>query len=398
MARSGKRRGSRARWIVPLAVLVALGALFGVWQLTRPAPAKATLYDDVTVARSSQTLTVALSGTISPVDQSNATFKVPGTVTAVDVKVGDKVAKGAPLASVDDRDLNDAVALAQANVSAAKAQQTTVEDNANATDAQLAAAKAQVRSAEASLTNAQNRLADATLTSPIAGTVAKVGYSVGDQVSGSSAGSLAGSTGSGAGLSGLGGLTGLGGALPAGSSGSIVVIASEAWKLTASVGTADLPSIKAGQEATITPTGTTTTVRGQVDTVGIVADQNAGASATFPVTLRVTDTGAQLFSGSSADAVVTVGTFPDVLTVPVAAVTTDAGKSTVRLVNGTEGVPTAVTLGRRFGSVVEITSGVKEGDHIQVPKAQVIAKPTQPMYGPNGQYASPATASASPAK
>ena len=129
-----------------------------------------------------------------------------------------------------------------------------------------------------------------------------------------------------------------------------------------------------------------------------MADQNAGASATFPVTLRVTDTGAQLFSGSSADAVVTVGTFPDVLTVPVAAVTTDAGKPTVRLFNGTEGVPTAVTLGRRFGSVVEITSGVKEGDHIQVPKAQVIAKPTQPMYGPNGQYASPATASASPAK
>ncbi len=379
-----RRKAPRRRWIVLGAALLVATALVVAWFATRGTQEKAVEYDVVDVTRSTQTSTVSLSGTITPKDQSNATFTVPGTITAILVKVGDKVTQGGPLATVDTRDLSDAVALADANAAAARAQLTTVTDRVGATAAQKEAARAQVRSAEASLRSARNRLVDATLTSPLDGTVASVDYTVGDQVTGTSA-SLPSSSSVFSGLTGSGAV----------SAGSITVIATDAWKLDAAVGTADLPTLKAGQAVVVTPTGTSTRVTGIVDTVGIVASQNAGATATFPVTIAIANTAEALFSGSSADAVVTTGTYDDVLTVPVAAVTTDNGRSTVRLLSGSDAVPTEVTLGRRFGAQVEILGGINAGDRIQVAHAQVVAQATQGLYGPNGQFLSP---SATPSK
>jgi HlyD family secretion protein len=392
MATPSGRRRARLAWILGIGAALLVIALAGAWFLTRPAPAKKAEFDTLTVARTTQTDTVTLSGTIHPQSQANAAFKVPGTVNQIRVKVGDTVAKGDTLASVDTQDLSDAVALADANAAAARAQLTTVQDSSSATDAQLRAAEAQVRSAEASLTNAKNRLADATLVSPIAGTIAKVGYSVGDQVAGT--GSSSGSAASSGGLSGLGGISLSGAAAASGTTtGAIVVISTDAWQLDASVGTADLTALKQGQDAIVTPTGTSTSVHGTVDTVGIVAAQNAGATATFPVTIKVTDAGAKLFSGSSADAVVTTGTFSEVLTVPMSAVTTYNGASSVNVVTGTSTVVRAVTLGRHFGSAVEILSGLTAGENIQAPKAVVVTTSAPPAIF--GRTASP---SATPSK
>ena len=373
MAARRRRNPARRWWILGGVGAVAL-ALIGVWFLTRPPAATGPAYDVVTVTRSDQTDTVALSGTIAPQTQANAMFEVGGTLASIRVKVGDVVAKGTPLATLETRDLSDAVALADAQAATARAQLSTVEDSDQATDAQLAAARAQVRSAEASLANAKNRLQDATLTSPIAGTVAKVSYEVGDQVSGSSASSSSLSSG---GIS-LGGLT-----LPASSgstASSIVVISTDAWKLDASVGTIDLPSLKPGQAVVVTPTGTELSVRGVVDTVGIVATQNAGATATFPVTIKITDAGVPLYSGASADAIVTTGVHPQVLTVPVGAVTTADGATTVELLRAGTPVTQPVTLGRRHGSVVEVTAGLAEGDQIRVARGQVVQTAT-PRFG-----------------
>lgn len=389
-AAARNRRWARTRPVVTAGISLAVIALVALWFATRPAPPKGTEYDVVAVTRSTQTQTVALSGTIYARDQSNATFKVPGTITGVFVKVGDKVARGTPLAAIETRDLSDAVAIADANAAAARAQLRSVQDSGRATAAQLQAARAQVRSAEASLTNARNRLMDATLTSPIEGVVARVDYEVGDQVTGTSGAAPVGAA-SGGDLAGFGGLQWPTGTSASSAAGSIVVISPGAWKLDASVGTADLPSLKQGQAAMVTPTGTSTQVTGVVDTVGIIASPNAGATATFPVSIAITDAGAGLFAGSSADAVVTVGTFPDVVTMPVAGVVTADGRSTVRLLRDGAGVPTEVTLGRRFGSQVEILAGLSVGDQIQVPHALVITQPTQPLYGPNGRLASPTT-------
>ena len=381
MAARRRRHPARRWWLAGGIAAVAL-VVAGVWFLTRTPPATAPVYDVVSVTRSDQTDTVALSGTIAPQTEANAMFKVGGTVSAVAVKVGDVVAKGTPLATLETRDLADAVTLADAQAATARAQLTTVEDSAQATDAQLAAARAQVRSADASLASARNRLQDATLTSPVAGTVAKVSYEVGDQVSGSSAST---SSLSSSGVS-FGGIS-LPGASTAGAA-SIVVISTDAWQLDASVGTSDLPSLKPGQPVVVSPTGTSQSVRGVVDTVGIVATQNAGATATFPVTIKITDAGVPLYSGASADALVTTAVHPQVLTVPIAAVTTTGGASTVELLRGGQPVTQPVTLGLRHGSVIEVTAGLAEGDQVLVERAKVVQTAT-PRFGFNTRTPSP---------
>lgn len=364
------------------AVLLVVAVAAAWYALGRPRQDPAAAVDVVPATRGTQTQTVSLAGTIRPQDQATVSFKVPGTVRTVSVKVGDKVKAGQTLATVGTRDLSDAVVLARANVSAARAQLSSVRKADEVTQAQIDAARAQVRSAEASLASAQNRLADATLKAPVAGTIAQVSYGVGDEVAGS-AGSLGsalgGSSGDVPGLGGaVGGSSGASGATP----GQIVIVSTDAWQLDASVGTADLPSLKAGQKASITPTGTTTTVTGTVDTVGIVATQTGGAAATFPVTIAVDRVSDRLYSGSSADAVVTVGAFPGVLTVPEGAVSTADGKAEVRVVRGTVVTARQVTTGRHFTGRVEITSGLAAGDRVEVPRGVVVSRPSPPQFGP----------------
>lgn len=368
----------RRRWLVGAAIAVVAALVVTAFLLTRPRDDDQVAWDVVTAARSTQVSTVSLAGTIAPRTRANVSFRVPGTVERIAVKVGDKVAAGGVLATVDPVDLRAAVALAEAQASAARAQLSTVLDTDGATDAQIAAAQAQVRSADAGLTNARNRLADARLTSPIAGTVAQVAVDVGDQVTGSGASAPTG--GSFGGLD-LGSLTGGGSSAPA-SGAHVVVIATDAWQMEAGVGTADLPGLRAGQEAVVTPTGTSAVLAATVDTVGIAASSNAGATATFPVTLAIEEDSEPLFAGASADAVVTTDTYPDVLTVPVTAVTTTDGRSTVRLLRSGQVTEHEVTLGRRFDSVVEVTDGLTAGDEVQVPRAQVITQPTPNRFGP----------------
>lgn len=383
-----RRRWTRGRAVLAAAAALAVIALVAglvLWNASRTSPAPAT--EVVRATRADQNTTVTLAGTLSPQTQANASFTVPGTVRTIDVQVGQQVSAGTPLATIDDRDLGNAVTLAEANLTAARAQVRTIRDAPSATSAQIAAANAQVEAMQASVDNARQRLADATLTSPIDGVVAEVSIEVGDQVSGA-AGSLAGAASGSNPLSGLGLPSGVAG--PAASGGAtgaqIVVVAPDAWQLDATIGTVDLPALRAGQAAVVTPTGTDTHVSAVVDTVGIVATSSSGASATFPVTLTITQTGVVLFSGSDADAVVTTDTVPDVLTIPNEAVTyTDTTTSVTR----PDGSTTQVTLGRRFADRVEVTAGLAEGDEVVVPVGVAVSAPARPQFGPNGTLASP---------
>ncbi|MBC8066242.1 MAG: HlyD family efflux transporter periplasmic adaptor subunit [Chlorobia bacterium] len=64
---------------------------------------------------------------------------------------------------------------------------------------------------------------------------------------------------------------------------------------------------------------------------------------------------------------VQTGTAKDVLVVPVGAVETKDGKSSVLVQKGSEWVPTEVTIGLTDGAVVEIKSGINEGDVVKIP-------------------------------
>ncbi len=344
-------------------LLVLVGAAGGWWWGNRDTAtaASATVRTQlVSAALGTVKQTVAASGTIEPAVSSTQSFSSSGTVTAVDVAVGDTVAKGQTLATIDDTALADAVTLAQAGVSAAQSQVSS-----GTSTSAVASANAQLTSAQQQLATAQTALAGATLTSPIAGTVASVGLAVGDQVG--SSGSTGGSGGSaGTGGSAASGAGAASSSSSASSGSSIVVVNTASWVVNATVTSSDLAELKKGLQATITPTGSTTPVFGTVASVGIVASSSSSGTAAFPVVINVTGHPTGIYAGTSATVAITVKQLSKVLTVPTLAVSTSNGQTVVKVSkNGTVStVP--VTIGGVYGSTTEITKGLSEGDEVVV--------------------------------
>lgn len=356
-------RMSGKKWLwLSLAVVVIAGV--GGYLLLRPGPSAApqTISRTVQVEKGTQTRTVSLDGTLSPRKQSDVNFAVSGTVTDVYVKAGDKVKKNQKLARINDTDLADAVDLAQANLTTARANYTEVIDN-DGSSAAINSANAQVASARAALASAKRDLANAVLRSPIAGTVAAVTAEEGDSVTGggtsSSSSSSSSRTGSGSG-------SGSGSSSTSSSTAQFSVIATATWKLEGSVGSADLGSLKAGQSVAVTPSGAEKPIKGTVASVGIVATSTSDGAATFPVVVNLSGTHTDLFSGTTAGAVITTGSYPDVLTVPTAAIRTENGATVATKVDGDATSTVQVSVGRVFGNATEITSGLAEGDSVQL--------------------------------
>jgi multidrug efflux pump subunit AcrA (membrane-fusion protein) len=352
-------------------LIVAIGTGVLVWRGVGGGSAAAAAATTQVITVSTQTLqqTVSTSGTMAPATESDLSFAVSGTVTAVRAVVGAKVAKGAVLATVDPTDLTSAVSAAQATLDGANAQLTAA---AGGTDVQLAAAQAQVASATSKLAAAKQSLADATLTSPIAGTVAEVNVATGDVLSGSagtgsSSGSASATSGTGASGSGGGGTGSSGSSTSSSSSTSstaqVVVVSTSSWIVNATVGSADLASVKKGLQATITPTDTTSRIFGVVSSVGIVASTSSGAAA-FPVVIAVTGSPTGLYVNGTATVSIVVKQVANALTVPTAAVSTAGGKSVVTLRSGTKDTQTPVTIGGVYGANTQILSGVKAGDQV----------------------------------
>jgi macrolide-specific efflux system membrane fusion protein len=144
------------------------------------------------------------------------------------------------------------------------------------------------------------------------------------------------------------------------------VISTSTWKLEGSVGSADLASLKAGQAVAITTDATTDKLTGTVASVGIVATSTSDGAATFPIVINLAGTHKDLYSGTTASAVITTGSYPDVLTVPTAAIRTENSRTVVTKVTGTTTATTEVTIGKVFGSYTEIKSGLAEGDSVLI--------------------------------
>jgi len=351
-------RSPRTWLAIGLATALLVGVGVGSFFLFSP---RKTLTGRTTTAQAAlgtQTASVAVDGTLSPRKQANLNFSVSGEVTKVYVKAGQKVTKGQKLAKIDSSTLADAVDLAEANLASARANYSDV--SGSGTSAAIKAAAAQVDSAKAALSNAEENLKAATLRATFTGTVASVDVAVGDQTSGTgTSGSSQG--GSNAGSSTTTTTT----TTTSSSSAQIVLISTATWKLEGTVGAADLSAMKPGQAATITADSTEFT--GTVSSVGIVATSTSDGAATFPVVINLSGTHTGLYSGTTASAVVTTGTYDNVLTIPTAAITTANSLTVVTKVDSSGATTvTEVEIGRVFGDATEITSGLSAGDTVQI--------------------------------
>ena len=352
-----------------IAVLVALVVVGGgaAWVATRSSSSTAAAPTLVAVTSGTIRQSVSASGTLEPANRADLTFAVSGTVTSVPVAAGDKVRSGAVLATVGNPSLKTAVTSAQASVSAMQ-DQLTAQQAAGSSAVQIASTQAQLTDAEAMLTDAQTALAEASMTSPIAGTVAQVNIAVGDSVtqSGSTASAASSSaTGTGSSASSAGASSpSAAGSSSSSTTAQIVVISTTSWVVDAGVGSADLPQLKRGLQAEITPSGSSTKIFGTVKSVGIIASSSSNGSATFPVTITVTGSPKGLYAGGAADVAIIVKQVENVLSVPTNAVHTEGGKTVVHQMKGGAQVSTPVKVGTTYGPSTQILSGLKAGDKV----------------------------------
>ena len=350
-------------------VVVAAGSL---WWLNRPAPAAAEATRTVAASVGTMRLTTSTTGTLAAAAQANLSFGVSGQVTAVDVTVGQKVTAGQKLAAVSSASLTAQVAQSKASLAQAKSR-LSADSGGSATSAQLAADQAAVTAAQSALDNVEASLADATLTSPIAGTVAAVDLTVGQQVAGGSSGGSGGSSGgSGGAAGGAGGSSGGTGASggSGGSSGSSssaqVVVLGSAFVVNASIDSTQIGLVKKGEQAVIVPQGSATPQYGTVTSVGLLGSATSGVT-TFPVVISVTGTPTGLFAGATASVSIVYKQLNDVLEIPTAAVHYGSGQPYVQLAGASGTGRANVTVGISSGGFIQITSGLTEGQEVVVP-------------------------------
>lgn len=148
---------ARRRLVIPTVVAVAVAGA-GAALLARHGSAGSEQYRTAVASLGSVTQTIALSGNLAPVGETDLDFGSSGKVTAIDVHPGEAVTAGQALASIDAGALQAALTQAQATLASAQARQSL--DQAGPSAQALAQAQASVRSAQSQVQSAQTALVD----------------------------------------------------------------------------------------------------------------------------------------------------------------------------------------------------------------------------------------------
>jgi HlyD family secretion protein len=167
-----------------ICIFLAL-ALSACGQTASPSPIP-TVVLDANAPDSGSTAPASINGVVAsaevrPVDSVDLSFPLLGAVKTVDVGIGDTVTAGQTLATLDTTITEARIAEAEAGVVAAQTQVTYLKrvGVGNAYE-QIDAAQAEVDRAQAVVDQLKATLAQATLTTPISGTVIKVDVAPGE--------------------------------------------------------------------------------------------------------------------------------------------------------------------------------------------------------------------------
>jgi HlyD family secretion protein len=137
--------------------------------------------------------------------------------------------------------------------------------------------------------------------------------------------------------------------------------------------------VQVGDAATVTPSGSSAPLSGQVVSVGLLASSGTSGSAGYPVTIGLTGNDQQLFAGQSASVSIMLAHVSSALTVPSSAVhTAGANHSVTVLRNGTAS-NVRVTVGAIGPTRTQVLSGLNPGDQV------VLAELSQPLPTTNIQ-------------
>ena len=262
----------------------------------------------------------AVSGTVRSVSGADALSSgnlLVRTVTALCVKEGSSVSADTALVRISGKELTKQVQNASDNL----------------------------RSAQMSMEDTEDQLNNYTITSPISGTVISKEVKAGDTVN-----NTAGST-------------------------SLCTIYDLSYlQMTMNVDELEILSIKEGQSVTITADAISDrTFTGVVTSVS-KAGTTAGGTTTYPVTIRIDDTG-DLLPGMNATAEITTASTENALSIPNAAVVrgnyvlvtrdSPSAANADPSMTAPEGyVYVKVTTGTSDDDYIAVTSGLQEGDTV----------------------------------
>ncbi|MEU4119514.1 biotin/lipoyl-binding protein [Kitasatospora sp. NPDC028055] len=361
-----------------------------------------------TVTKGTVLATVSGTGTLASPTDAAQDFATGGRLTAVKVAVGDAVKKGQVLATVDTTAAQQQVdaaqaALTTANANLTKAQagvttttteplpgatppasggsgsgggrgaggsstpapQTTTITTTKVDDAAVAQAQQQVATAQTTLTNAQAALAGTTLTASVDGTVASIAAKVGDTVGATASGSSSSSTAKSTGSSASSGSP----------SGFIVLTNPTGMQVTANFSELDSLKLKKGEAATVTLNAQSDTkLNATVLSVSSLPSSSSsggaagGSAVQYAATLQLNGDTSTLRTGLSATVQVITGEADNALSLPTSALSGTGSSRTATVVHeggATERVDVGV--GVEGDSTVQVVSGLKEGDKVQLP-------------------------------
>jgi multidrug efflux pump subunit AcrA (membrane-fusion protein) len=391
----------------------------------------------VTARRGVVQATVSGSGNIEAASELDLGFKTSGVVGRVYVHQGERVSEGRLLAELDPESAEVALEQARAALQAAKANLAQVEETGGGGSSakqdstlagsagvkmggeagkrstpgrganQAAASQAKVNQAEASQTEAsqatvsqatreaniasaraavksdrltvrgdEQALADTKLYAPETGTIVALNGEVGETVSGSgitkagaSGGSSSGAGGSGSGGSGTGsGASGSGssGSGSSGSSSTFAVLSDlSSMQLVVALSESEISSVKAGQPATVTIEALEgRKLAAHVASVAILPTSSSGV-VSYDVTFDLDQGTGGLRPGMSATAEVVVRRAEGV-NVPTSAIS----GGTVTVIRDGKEVRENVVTGLAGASSTIILSGVSAGEQVVLPIAR----------------------------
>ncbi len=305
----------------------------------------------VTVGQGAVIATVTADGTLAPATTATAAFDTTGTVTAVYVKVGQKVTAGQLLAKVDPAAAQRSLDLAEANLDAAG----DALNRAVAGGSDTGAAQNAVDAARLAVDDARAAVDGTRLAAPMAGTIIAVNGTIG-----SAAKAAEGS--------------------PEGDDGFVQIANLGDLQVKAGFSEADATRIEAGQPAMITwsaltgaeATGTVLAVDPSATTSNNVVTYGVTTSiGTLPVGAR---------PGQSVSVTVTTGTASNATYVNAAAVTRTGSRYTVTVVgaDGTTETRT-VKVGLQGDDTYQITEGLSPGEKVSLPESR--KSPEKLPYG-----------------
>ncbi len=208
----------------------------------------------------------------------------------------------------------------------------------------LAAYQKAVDAAVADVAVAEQAIAQATIVSPISGTVQAVNLAVGDTVT-------AGST-----------------------TANIVVVGAGGFEVTTTVSVDQVPQVKVGQRATFVPDGSKRALGGKVASIALAPTTSSGATS-YHVVVGLDDPDASLHNGSTGSVAIVTKSSRSALAIPTSAVTAIGTRHTVTVLDGDTPTRALVQVGVVGDTWTEITGGVHAGQTV------VLADRDEPLPG-----------------